>query len=255
MRCSFVNDDYLGQNKTHPAWRGPRWRNARKMNWNRFTVTVSIVILAMVAAFLAMRLYAVLGRRAEHGPEQEPAPTRFDPPVANAPALVAERPASGGQGRELAPMLPSVERGLREIIAADRKFDPHGFVEGARQAYRMVLDAFWRGDKGELAHLCGGEVLEGFVAAIDAREAAGEVLDNRLVRIEEAGIVAAGYQAPFARISVRFVADIAAVTRDGEGHVVAGSLQDAVEVRDVWTFRRDLNSADPDLVLEDTDEG
>lgn len=222
-------------------------------------MTVEIVILAMIAAFLGMRLYSVLGRRAEHG--EEPVQSRFDaqPGTPGAPPLalpVAERAgAAGVRPRELAPMLPSVERGLREIITADRRFDPHAFVEGAQSAYRMVLDAFWRGDKTELTQLCDTDVLGSFASAIDVRMAAGEVLDNRLVRIEEATIVAAGYAAPYARVTVRFVADVAAITRDAEGHVIAGSLNDAVEVRDVWTFRRDVHSADPDWLLEETDEG
>ena len=220
-------------------------------------MTVEIVILAMIAAFLGMRLYSVLGRRAEHG--EEPVQSRFDaqPGTPGAPPValpVVER-AGGARPRELAPMLPSVERGLREIIAADRRFDPHAFVEGAQSAYRMVLDAFWRGDKTELTQLCDTDVLGSFASAIDVRMAAGEVLDNRLVRIEEATIVGAGYAAPYARVTVRFVADVAAVTRDAEGHVIAGSLNDAVEVRDVWTFRRDIHSADPDWLLEETDEG
>ena len=216
-------------------------------------MTVSIVILAMVAAFLAMRLYSVLGRRAEHG--EEPVQTTQGAAAAPAPLAIPERGAQGAGARDLAPMLPSVERGLREIIAADRRFDPHGFVEGAQVAYRMVLDAFWRGDKDELGHLCEGDVLNAFTGAIDARETAGDVLDNRLVRINEAVVVSASYQAPFARVAVRFVADVAAVTRDKDGHVIAGSLNDAVEVRDVWTFRRDIQSTSPDWLLEATDEG
>jgi predicted lipid-binding transport protein (Tim44 family) len=219
-------------------------------------VTVSIVILAMVAAFLGMRLYSVLGRRAEHG--EEPVKGRVEAkPVsaAAAPLVLPERAANGDKPRELAPMLPSVERGLRDIIAVDRRFDPHGFVDGAKVAYRMVLDAFWRGDKGELEQLCDADVAQSFISAIDARLAAGEVLENRLVRVDEATIVSASYTAPFARVAVRFVADIAAVTRDAEGHVIAGSLNDAVEVRDVWTFRRDVQSAHPDWVLDETDEG
>ncbi len=219
-------------------------------------MTVYIVILALIAAFLAMRLYSVLGRRAEHG--EEPVQTRLDAhgaAAATTPLAMPERAPQGAAARDLAPMLPSVERGLREIIAADRRFDPHGFVDGAQVAYRMVLDAFWRGDKGELAHLCEGDVLSAFTGAIDAREAAGEVPDNRLVRINEAVVVSASYQAPFARVAVRFVADVAAVTRDKDGHVIAGSLNDAVEVRDVWTFRRDIQSASPDWLLEATDEG
>ena len=49
-------------------------------------------------------------------------------------------------------------------------------------------------------------------------------------------------------------ADIAAVTRDANGDVVAGSMSDAVQTRDLWTFRRDLASGDPNWVLIETDE-
>ena len=61
--------------------------------------------------------------------------------------------------------------------------------------------------------------------------------------------------APMARITVRFRSDIAAVTRDSSGAVVAGSLDDAIEAIDVWTFARNAGSADPDWLLVETDEG
>ena len=145
----------------------------------------------MIAAFLGMRLYSVLGRRADHG--EEPLQSRFDAagaPASPAPLALPEAlPAGSARPRDLAPMLPSVERGLREIISADRRFDPHGFVEGARSAYKLVLEAFWRGDKAQLAQLCDAEVLSSFSAAIDSREQAGEVPDNRLVRIEEVTVI------------------------------------------------------------------
>jgi predicted lipid-binding transport protein (Tim44 family) len=122
---------------------------------------------------------------------------------------------------------------------------PFGLSHGARSVLA-------RGSR-ELSHLCDAEVARSFIDAIDDREAAGETFDNRLVRIEETQVVGASYNAPFARVSIRFVADVAAVTRDPMA--VIGSLNDAVEVRDVWTFRRDINSADPDWLLEETDEG
>ena len=53
---------------------------------------------------------------------------------------------------------------------------------------------------------------------------------------------------------MRFEADIAAVTRNAQGEVVAGSLSDAVQTRDLWTFRRDISSADPNWLLIETDE-
>jgi hypothetical protein len=84
-------------------------------------VTVEIVILA-IAAFLGMRLYS--GRRAEHG--EEPVQSRLDPGCAAAPAaLLPERAVAGGaRPRELGAVLPGVERGLREIIAVDRRLTP-----------------------------------------------------------------------------------------------------------------------------------
>jgi predicted lipid-binding transport protein (Tim44 family) len=55
-------------------------------------------------------------------------------------------------------------------------------------------------------------------------------------------------------VTVRFEADIAAVTRNKDGEVVAGAMTDAVQTRDLWTFRRDLATKDPNWLLVETDE-
>ncbi|WP_232491494.1 Tim44/TimA family putative adaptor protein [Novosphingobium kaempferiae] len=226
-------------------------------------MTPEIVILAMIAAFLGLRLYSVLGRRAEH--EEEPIQGRFEGRQGQkpgAPRVATPRPdqrsdARAEQPRQrvvpLAP--PSVERGLAEIAQVDRRFDAVAFLDGARSAYRMILEAFWKGDKDELRQLCDDDTYESFASAIDARVEAGETLDNRLIRIEETSFTAAGVESGYARITLRFRADIAAVTRNAEGQVVAGSLDDAIEAVDVWTFGRAVNSPDPDWLLEETDEG
>jgi len=225
-------------------------------------VTVEVVILAMIAAFLGLRLYSVLGRRAEH--EEEAIQARFEGkqegngaarPVAprlperGAPPMIPQQ-----RPRDIPGVLPAAEAGLRDIASADRRFDALHFLQGARAAYRMVLEAFWKGDKETLAQLCERDVYDQFAAAIDARAAAGETLENRLVRIEDAAMVDASLQGGVARVTVRFAADIAAVTRNAEGTVIAGSLDDAVEARDVWTFARAVNAAGPDWLLEETDE-
>ncbi|MCW1402191.1 Tim44/TimA family putative adaptor protein [Novosphingobium sp. MW5] len=218
-------------------------------------MTVQIVILALIAAFPGLRLYSVLGRRAEH--EEETISGRVD---AGSDAKLSQvplpkgLPVPAGAQREIPGVLAPAERALREIAAADRRFDLLTFLAGAEGAYRMALEAYWRGDKEELSHLCDADVYEGFASAIDARAASGEVLDNRLVRIEEAVVVEASYNAPIARITVRFTSDIAAVTRDAKGNVIAGSLTDAVEAKDVWTFSRNVKSAGPDWLIDETDE-
>lgn len=216
---------------------------------------LEIVLLAMVAAFLGLRLYSVLGRRAEQ--EEEPVPQRVesdDKPAGIRPAaipspVVAPRPA------ELEGVMPAVERGLREISASDSRFNLGQFLEGARGAYRMVLEAFWKGDRETLRELCDDDVHAGFIAALDAREAAGETLESSLIRIEETRIHSASLDGKTARIALLFVADIASVTRDKDGNLIAGSLDDAIESRDVWTFSRNTASRDPNWLLDETDEG
>ena len=216
--------------------------------------TVEIVILAMVAAFLGLRLYSVLGRRAEHE-EQPRLEPKLDAPRMPAPDL-PDRGGTGVQPRVLVPgVTPAIERALKELAVADKRFDLLAFLDGAKGAYRMVLEAFWNGDREALAKLCDADVLATFAAAIDAREAAGEKLTNRLVRIEDAVVVAASLEAGVARIAVRFTADISAVTRNAADAVIAGSLNDAVEARDVWTFSRTTSAAAPDWLLDETDEG
>lgn len=213
-----------------------------------------IVILALIAGFLALRLYSVLGKRTGH--EQEPA---LRPAEERAKVTVLQpRPVSDipGDSVRLADGLiaPGGEAGVRALIGADRNFDVPQFVEGAKAAYKMVLEAFWRGDRSELEWLCDTDVLTSFEEAIAQREVAGHVLDNRLVRIDKAQIVGANVNGRVAEVSLRFEADIAAVTRDKEGTVVAGSLTDAVSTNDVWTFTRDLRSTDPNWKLSETDE-
>jgi predicted lipid-binding transport protein (Tim44 family) len=97
-------------------------------------------------------------------------------------------------------------------------------------------------------------VFETFSGAVEQRKKDGLTLDNRLVTIDQAVISEASAERGAAVVTVRFEADIAAVTRDAEGKVVAGSLSDAVQTRDLWTFRRDISSRDPNWLLIETDE-
>jgi len=216
-------------------------------------VTV-IVVLAMIFALLALRLFSVLGRRTGHE-QQLPAPADDRP--------VAARAQAGAQGDGAAPGQRAVESivavpaqsGMRALIAADRSFDVGQFIGGARAAYGLILEAFWKGDRETLARYCDSAVKEAFTAAITEREAAGLTLENKLVRIEEANITSASVNNGYALVSVRFEADLSAVTRDSAGTVLAGTLDDAVPTVETWTFGRDLRSSDPNWQLVETDEG
>lgn len=210
-----------------------------------------VILLAMVAGFLALRLYSVLGKRTGH--EQalpKPAEERASP-VAMPRVVDAQPEPREGAPR---PIEAGAEQGLRQIVQAEPGFDVARFLEGAKAAYRMTLEAFWRGDEAELRELATDDVAGAFIESIEARREAGERLDNRLVTIERATIADARLTGREARITVRFDADIAAVTRDAEDRVIAGSTDDAVETHDVWTFARTLGAPDPNWKLADTDE-
>ncbi|MBX3594403.1 Tim44/TimA family putative adaptor protein [Sphingomonas sp.] len=210
-----------------------------------------VVLFAAIAAFLALRLYSVLGKRTGHEqPLPRPAEERVGaPPMPRTIDIPAEARETGPRTVE-----SGAESGLRALVAADSSFDVNQFVEGAKSAYRMILEAFWKGDRETLGWLVEDEVRDSFIAAIDAREAAGETLDNRLISIEQAAVSDIAVEGRIARITMRFDADIAAVTRDRDGNVIAGSLTDAIETHDVWVFSRDLRSNDPNWKLSDTDE-
>ena len=214
-------------------------------------LTLGIVLLAMIAVFVGLRLYAVLGQRTGHeqrpvtrpeataGPEPTAAPAESKAPVGEPSGFAFEQGAAAG---------------IRAIISADSAFDVARFLEGAQAAYRMVLEAFWKGDRAELSYLVADEVRETFETAIAEREAAGQRLENRLVAIERAAIEDARLTGRTAEIDVRFDAFVVAVTRNAEGELLAGSLSDAIPTHDVWTFRRTLGSDNPNWQLVDTDE-
>jgi predicted lipid-binding transport protein (Tim44 family) len=212
-----------------------------------------IVILALVALFIGLRLYSVLGERTGH--EQQPilkpadSDARVEPRVHSPASTTPAAEAS----RDLA-YVPLAGPGVRAILAADPSFDVARFLDGANSAYRMILESFWKGDLDGLRAHVDPHVYETFAAAVEQRNKDGLKLDNRLVTIDQTVISEANVERSVALVTVRFEADIAAVTRNAEGEVVAGTLSDAVQTRDLWTFRRDLASRDPNWTLVETDE-
>ncbi len=216
-------------------------------------MTPTIVILAMIAVFVGLRLYSVLGQRGGH--EQQPVARPAETPA------IAERRAP--PAADVAPERPTpsehvyeerAEGGVRAILAADPQFDVARFLDGAQGAYRLILESYWRGDIDALAPYTDAHVREAFAEAVVAREAEGHRLDNRLIAVNKAVIKDALLEGRAARVTVGFDADVAAVTRDRDGAAVAGSLSDAVTTHDVWTFQRDLGSRDPNWILVETDE-
>ncbi len=212
-----------------------------------------IVILALVALFIGLRLYSVLGERTGH--EQQPILKPADPDARVEPRVTqpsAPQSVSGDSG-DMA-FVPTAGPGVRAILAADPTFDVARFLDGAKAAYRMILESFWKGELDAVRGHVDDHVFDTFATAVKQRKKDGLSLDNRLVAVEQTVIAEASVERSVAVVTVRFEADIAAVTRNAEGQVVAGSLSDAVQTRDLWSFRRDISSRDPNWLLIETDE-
>jgi len=217
-----------------------------------------IILFAMIAAFLVLRLRSVLGRRTgnERPPRpmfgnRRPAESDDDKVVPLPPRneRAEEAPTRGdiGAPRETVPNSPAA--GTAEIRAADPSFDPDGFVQGAQAAFEMIVGAFAEGDTGALRPLLNDAVFTRFSDAIREREQQRHSLETTIVAVRSVDLHEAHMEGRTAFVTVRFVSDQINVVRDGGGKVIEGEPGQTMELVDLWTFARDTRSPDPNWLL------
>ena len=231
-----------------------------------------IILIGLVAVFLILRLRSVLGKRT--GNEQPPARDPFTPPApppatsrgdapqgndnvvplptANAPAPRQSSPTSGPGGIR-ATVMPSATSGVTAIRAADPGFEPIGFTGGARAAFTAIVEAFALGDSATLKPLLDSATYTSFEAAIRGRIERNEKAETTLIGFEASDIAAAEMQGPHAVVTVRFVSEQINVVRNADSQIVDGNPNEVQKVVDLWTFRRDTTSGDPNWQLVKTE--
>ncbi len=203
---------------------------------------IDLILFGMIAAFLVLRLRSILGRRDGFEPSQQapgrPASRTAGPVIEGRaePAAVPGRPvpdAASELGQTLA--------GMRRV---DGSFDAVHFLTGAEAAFRLVVTEFAAGNRDALRPLLTPDTFATFEGVIAGREQAGETQTSEIRAINDVTIEAASLSGTMAEITVRFVSDQISQTLDQAGKYVSGA--DAVmELRDVWTFVRDLARSDP----------
>lgn len=215
-----------------------------------------IVLIAMVAAFILLRLRSELGNKTGNEPQPpaaHPAPMRDAGYTIDGESETVD--AVADQKIVDLDADPEVRKGLSDIRHADRDFDLTTFLTGAKGAYEMILEAFWNGDRETLRQFLDDDVFKQFSGAIDAREQQGLKMENRLLNITKEKVVQAQLSGSVAELSVQFKSEVIAVTRNADGKVVEGDVSDAVEVNDRWTFARDTKTDDPNWLLIATRAG
>lgn len=218
-----------------------------------------IILFAMIAAFLILRLRSVLGRRTGNERRRELF-ARRPAPVSDKPA--SDKVATPANGDKVAPIAAltakpgdRIGEGVSRIRRADPSFEPAQFLEGARVAFEMIVTAFAKGDKTALRPLLNDEVFGPFAQTIDDRVAAKETVETRDLKLDDAEIVEADMSGRTARVTVKLVSHQISVTRAMDGSIVDGDPDHPVEKTDYWTFARDTRSADPNWMLVATSSG
>ena len=191
-----------------------------------------IIIFAILAAVVLYQLYAVLGRRVGRQPEDMPAAVE-----------AARRDASlGAPAGEI--IRTGQLQGAAAVRARDPSFDVGHFLNGARNAYEMIVRAFAAGERDELKPLLSAKVYKSFEAAISAREARGETEVVEFMQAPRSDLEEITVDGDVARAKVRFLAEHRSRTKGAEGEAV-----DDRRTAEVWTFERNLAVRDPNWTL------
>lgn len=224
------------------------------------------ILLLAVALVVFWRLRSVLGTRT--GTEKTPfdlfGPKRGQAPDAPGPATrLPEAAPTGNDAGDNEPPPPvwkgyaeegsALAAALERMSQSDPSFTPRGFIDGAKLAYEMIIEAFAKGDKAALKNLLSRDVFDGFAGVIDARQSQGQRVEQRFVGIDKATIRQASLAGRKASITVEFVCELISATYDKSGQLIDGAPKEIREVTDVWTFERDVGSRDPNWKLVATE--
>jgi predicted lipid-binding transport protein (Tim44 family) len=225
---------------------------------------MTTIIFALLAVFLVWKLRSILGTRSgNEKPPRNPFLERvrgkagqphtddgkvIPLPGASEPVNVA-RIDQAQRWRGLAEPGSKAWTGLDRIAAADPHFSAQSFIGGAKTAYELIITAFAAGNRDLLQTLLSKDVFDSFAAAISEREKRGEKVDTTFVSIDEAEIADADLRGKSAEITLRFAAQLITSTHDRDGALIEGSPDKVVEIKDIWTFVRDVGSRDPNWRL------
>lgn len=225
------------------------------------------LIVIAVAVFVLLRLRSVLGTRTgnERPPleRRRPAEAGEDTVVQLRPRPAAATPDLDEERRQrkldaeieqYAHGDEALAAGFRSVIEADPGFTPKSFLEGAKQAYEMIVTAFAAGDRATLKNLLEKDVYDGFIRAISEREAAGQSVDFTFVGLPGVDISEAEYDRRNVLITVRFRAEVVSATRSKDGALVDGNADQVQNIADEWTFARNPKSRDPNWKVVTTSQ-
>lgn len=230
-------------------------------------MTAELMVYALIAAGLIFWLRSILGTRDEDEGDNTPLNLEIDDSgkivgfggggeskESNGLALIEELAQDAKNNMAIED--ETAKNGLIEIVKEDRNFDIYVFLQAAQDAFVYVVESYAEGDRETLRDLLSPQVYEAFEGAITQREKDSETMQTEILSVKKSEVVEAKIDNKLALVTVRFWADETTVTRDEEGEIVSGHPDKVTQMRDVWTFSRELRSRDPRwLVVETREDG
>ena len=181
---------------------------------------IDILILAIIAGIVLLRLRSVLGRRTGHEKTDK---TSYN----------YETPQTS-QEEKVIPIEPKTSRSKRE----DGWFDNDDFLRGAANAYETIVTNFENGNKDALKSLLSDDVLNSFSSVIDERNSKNETVEFNFIGIEKSEIVHKDLKKNPMEVTVRFISEMITCIKNSKDEVISGSLNQVQKITDVWTFEK-----------------
>ena len=186
---------------------------------------IDIVLLAIVAGIIILRLRNVLGKGAE------------DSAIRAKKSVIVDA------------QFEDVKSSKLEENINTKEFKEDIFLKGAQAAYEMIVNAFASADKKTLKDLTSPDVYKSFVAVLDDRKNKKLLNQFTFIGIKKAKIENIDKKDSFYNVKTRFVSEIISCVKDANNNIIEGSSDEIQTVNDVWSFSKDLNSDDPTWLL------
>ena len=190
---------------------------------------IDIILLAMFAGFIILRLRNILGRKTGH---QGKPMSRYFP-----------------KGMETLKDLENNEAIRTGNVDEEAKKQ---FLKGASVAYEQIITSFAKGDKKSLKSLLGKGMFDDFSQVIDERKKKELKYETTFIGIKSSKILEFKKIENIYKVSVNFVSEIITCVKDKNDKVIEGNPDTIKTVNDVWKFSKNMWSQDPTWFLVET---
>ena len=181
---------------------------------------IDILILAIIAGIVLLRLRSVLGRRTGHEKTDKTSYNYETPQTSKEEKVIPIEPKTTSSARE------------------DGWFNNDDFLRGAANAYETIVTNFENGNKHALKPLLSDDVLNSFSSVIDERNSKNETVEFNFIGIEKSEIVHKDLKKNPMEVTVRFISEMITCIKNSKDEVISGSLNQVQKITDVWTFEK-----------------